>query len=370
MNVPIPHAPDHPALLRRSIEVITENQAPSGAYPACPAFEVYRYSWFRDGSFIAEAVSRAGSPDSADAFHRWCAQVVTDRAGRIEELLDALRRGERPDEVAYLPTRYTLDGEDTGEVGWWDFQLDGYGTWLWALTAHLARHGSDPEPYREAVRLTVDYLAATWSTPCYDWWEEYNDQVHGATLGAIRGGLHAVAEAGLADRDLCARTIDAIDTLVRERGMYEGHLAKWLGSKQVDGSLLACLTPFGNVPLDGPVAAATLHAAELDIVQPDGGVYRYLGDTFYGGGQWPVLAGFLGWHYARIGRTADAHRALDWIASYATEDHLLPEQAPGVRLQAPRRLTEWEERWGHNATPLLWSHAMYLILADELGVSL
>ena len=34
---------------------------------------------------------------------------------------------------------------------------------------------------------------------------------------------------------------------------------------------------------------------------------------------------------------------------------------------APSMLPVWEERWGPVATPLLWSHAAYLILADELG---
>ncbi|MGW6458009.1 glycoside hydrolase family 15 protein [Streptomyces sp. NPDC055078] len=367
--MPTPPAPHHLPLLRGSIGVITEHQAPSGAYPAGPGFEVYRYSWFRDGAFIAEAASRAGAPESADRFHRWCARVVTDRAGRIGQLIAAVQAGERPAEGDYLPTRYTLDGEDTGDVGWWDFQLDGYGTWLWALASHLRRHGGDAGPYREAIGLTVGYLAATWPTPCYDWWEEHKEQVHGATLGAVRGGLRAVADAGLADAALCGRTVDAIDAVVRDKGMHDGHLAKWLGGSAVDASLLSCLTPFGNVPADGPVAAATLAAIERDLVRPGGGVVRYLGDTFYGGGQWPVLAGFLGWHYARTGRRAEARRQLDWIASHATADGLLPEQAPGVRLQAPGRLAEWEERWGPNATPLLWSHAMYLILADELGVT-
>ncbi|MFF3262449.1 glycoside hydrolase family 15 protein [Streptomyces sp. NPDC002932] len=364
-----PHAPDHDRLLASSIEVITAHQQPSGAYPACPDYEVYRYCWFRDGSFIAEAASRAGAAESADAFHLWCAKVVTDRAGRIESLVAAIRAGERPAETDYLGTRFDYDGSDTGDVGWWDFQLDGYGTWLWALTTHLDRHGRDAGPYREAIRLTVDYLAATWSTPCYDWWEESKEQVHGATLGAIRGGLDAVDRAGLGDRTVCTGTVAAIDALVGERGVHEGHLTKWLGGGAVDAGLLACLTPFGTVPAASPVAAATLAAVERDIVRPGGGVHRYLGDVFYGGGQWPVLAGFLGWHYARTGRTADARRELDWIASCATAEGLLPEQAPGAGLLAPEHLARWEARWGPNATPLLWSHAMYLILADELGVT-
>ena len=37
-----------------------------------------------------------------------------------------------------LPARFTFAGED-GTDEWWDFQLDGYGTWLWALVEHLER---------------------------------------------------------------------------------------------------------------------------------------------------------------------------------------------------------------------------------------
>jgi hypothetical protein len=30
-------------------------------------------------------------------------------------------------------------------------------------------------------------------------------------------------------------------------------------------------------------------------------------------------------------------------------------------------LRYWQRRWGRPATPLLWSHATYLILLDDLG---
>ena len=39
-------------------------------------------------------------------------------------------------------------------------------------------------------------------------------------------------------------------------------------------------------------------------------------------------------------------------------------------MEAPRLelIQEWTKRWGPVATPLLWSHAMYVTLATELGV--
>ena len=44
-------------LRERSIAVILESQAPSGAFVAGPGFSQYGYVWFRDGSFIAAARS-------------------------------------------------------------------------------------------------------------------------------------------------------------------------------------------------------------------------------------------------------------------------------------------------------------------------
>ncbi|MFC7586623.1 hypothetical protein ACFQYP_24940 [Nonomuraea antimicrobica] len=92
-----------------------------------------------------------------------------------------------------------------------------------------------------------------------------------------------------------------------------------------------------------------------------------LADTFYGGGRWPLLAGFLGWNHARAGRRAEAQRYLDWMAAQATPAGDLPEQVSDLLL-FPERRREWLDRWGTVATPLLWSHGMYLVLAGELGV--
>ncbi|WP_052850214.1 glycoside hydrolase family 15 protein [Streptomyces avicenniae] len=360
--------PDHRRLAARSLAVITGHQDPGGGYPAAPDYPVYGFSWLRDGSFIAEAASRAGAPGSATAFHTWCARAVTERAERVRRVVAARRAGERPAEGDFLPTRYTLDGQDPDVAGWGEFQTDGYGTWLWALTAHLERHRLDPAPYRSAVTLTVDYLAATWDLPCNDWWEESDEERHGSTLGAIHGGLAAAARAGLAEPAAVTPVLTALGHLVARHGTHEGRLTKWLGGEAVDASLLACLTPFSLTDPYGPLATRTVAAVERQLLEPGGGVHRYRGDVFYGGGQWPVLAGLLGWHHARTGRTAAARRQLDWIAAQATGDGLLPEQAPGARLLHPEHLARWVEEWGPNATPLLWSHAMYLILADALDI--
>ncbi|WP_158088697.1 glycoside hydrolase family 15 protein [Thermoactinospora rubra] len=357
--------------MTRSLEVIRGHQAPTGAYPASPTFSAYRgYSWLRDGAFIAEGVSRhgdaEGAVEGATAFHAWCARVVGDRAGQVEALI---ARPGAPSPAEMLPTRFTLDGLD-GTDEWWDFQLDGYGTWLWALAEHTARHGVTVPGADKAVRVAARYLTAFWHLPCYDWWEEHLDRRHVATLGAVHAGLRAAVRLGVlpaADAEAARRAISAIAELIAAEGVAPaGHLRKWLGGDAVDASVLSCVVPFGLYAPDHPVGAATVAEIERRLAV-GGGVHRYLEDTFYGGGRWVLLAGLLGWNHARAGRREEAARYLEWMAAQATPSGDLPEQVSDVLL-APERLQEWVDRWGPVATPLLWSHGMYLILADELGV--
>lgn len=354
-------------LMARSIEVINLEQAASGAYPACSTFSVYGYAWLRDGSFVADGMSAHNVLDGPTAFHDWTARVITDRAEQIYDVVAALDAGHAVAEEKFLPTRYTLNGGD-GVEGWWDFQLDGYGIWLWALDQHLRRHGLDGRPYRSAVELTVKYLCAAWRLPCYDWWEEHAEHVHVSTLAAIQAGLQAARRTGLLSESLAARADDTaqrLAQLIGSEGCVDGRLRKWLGSPAVDASLLAAAAPFNVVDL--AVAARTVAAVEADLLD-DGGVHRFRDDVFYGGGRWPVLAGLLGHAYARLGRTDDAMRELEWVASSADSNGLLPEQVSD-RLLAPDHLQPWIERWGTVASPLLWSHGAYLSLAARLGVA-
>ena len=357
----------HPALIAASIEVIRAGQAPSGAYVAAPTFPTYHFSWFRDGAFIADAMSRCGQSDSAEAFFDWCDGVLTARAEQIRSLV--ARGTADPGSVPaaeQLHTRYTLDGADS-QIFWENFQLDGYGTWLWALDSHGHRHGR-AHNHVGAVELTVDYLTTFWANPCYDWWEENGDGRHPSTLGAVRAGLDAVRRWDELDpvrRQRAGETVSAIDDLLAREGLADGHLTKSLGNSAVDASLLACIVPFGVYPVDHPVARRTV--AEVESQLAPAGVHRFLVDTYYGGGQWVLLAALLGWQHAAVGNVGRARELLDWIAEQADRNLHLPEQVERDALH-PERIDEWVQRWGNSARPLLWSHAMYLTLARELGL--
>ena len=213
-------------------------------------------------------------------------------------------------------------------------------------------------------------LTTFWQRPCYDWWEEHVEQRHVSTLGAIYGGLRAAVDAGALDQnraDRATRAADAIQALVSGQGVAGGHLTKWLGSLAVDGSLPACIVPFGLLDATDPIAVETLAAVGRDL-DVDGGVHRFRADVFYGGGQWLLLSALMGWNLAAQGDPTAALSHLRWVAAHATPDGHLPEQVP-THLLHPESRAEWIKRWGPVATPLLWSHGMYLILADEIGLT-
>ena len=367
MTLPTTARAELTALVASSADLIESLQDADGAYPASPTFSAYAgYSWFRDGAFIADAMSAYGRTESAERFFDWCARVLESRRDDIDAIADAARAGEPVADSAMLPTRFTFDGR-AGDDEWWDFQLDGYGTWVWAVAEHVRRHGTDAAHWAPAIALTVDYLATSWRRPCFDWWEEHAEHVHVSTLGCIEAGLRAAASMGVLDdarTALAASTAEAVEAFIRQRGVADGHLSKWLGSRAVDASLAAVVGIMDVVPAASDLGAATIAAIERDLAV-DGGVHRFLGDTFFGGGQWPLLSCFLGLAHARAGDTDRARALLAWAASTAGPDGSMPEQVERHLLD-PSRVDEWVERWGTSADPLLWSHAMLIRLAVEL----
>lgn len=349
-----------------SLDLILEGQSADGSIIASPTFSQYRYAWFRDGSFIAEGLDIAGRLDAAARFHDWVAGVIVRARDGIERSIGAAMTGGSPDARDALQCRYELDGTP-GPEDWPTFQLDGPGIWLWSLAHHAAAGGVLSPAHRNAASLAARYVAALWNHPSYDAWEEAPEHVHTSTLAALLAGLRAapglLGEA--VDPSIAAARAQIEERLLRRTGP----LTKWRGSDAVDGSLLWLVAPYGLVHPDDPAFSATLARIETELVGTGGGVHRYAADTFYGGGEWPLLTAALGRVYLRRGRPGDRERAeacLRWIEAQASPLGWLPEQVASHALH-PERIEEWRTSWGESASPLLWSHATYLALLTELG---
>ena len=97
-------------------------------------------AWSRDGGYCGRAMDAVGQSDSSRAFHRWTAGVIDAQRTRILDVVATLRAGAALQEGAMLPTRYTLSGaaEHEQQDAWPNFELDGYGTWIFAGPANRA----------------------------------------------------------------------------------------------------------------------------------------------------------------------------------------------------------------------------------------
>ena len=311
--------------VEKSVAVILDTQHVSGAYPASPNYAVYKYSWFRDGSFTADAMSRAGEIESAEKFFDWCSRVVLNKR-------ESIYNGET------LDARYAYDGS-IPLIEWSSYQLDGYGILLWAIKQHEVRHGRSTDQYRELVELIQYYLVLHWNEPSFDWWEERLGH-HAASLACIYAGLNAYGNSE------AVHVKNAIH----------------LDQERTDSSILACFL-FDAVTADEFLQP--LKNIEAELVSEGGGVYRYADDTYYGGGEWPALVALLGWCYVKLGRLEDAKRHLSWCENHMQSNGWLAEQVSG-RMLHTEHFQYWEDKLGQPANPLMWSQAMVVSLGSNV----
>jgi isomaltose glucohydrolase len=349
-------------VLARSIEVLKAGQAPSGALVASPDFGVYRFAWLRDGAFCAHALDVAGERAAAWDWHGWVFRSVEAHRALIETVIERVANGETPPHEEMPPARYTLDGALETESGdiepWPNFQIDGYGMWLWALERYLDGRPL-PAEHVATVELVARYLDRCGLVECWDCWEEWSGGRHASTLGSVFAGLRAAA--ALLGDDRLSEAAGRVRQALLGDYLFEGRFRKGPADDRVDASLLWLSVPFEILPRDDPRIVATVEAVRRDLCGPGGGVYRYRGDSYFGGGQWLLLTSWLAWHDALVGAADLAHAGQQWVREQALANGDLPEQVCG-RSQDLAMVAPWVERWGTVATPLLWSHAMYMVV--------
>lgn len=348
-------------LARESIDLILKWQDECGSYVASPTFSQYGYAWLRDGAFCALAMHVSGYPQSARKFHEWVGTAVLTYENLFTEARLRLKDGKRVLAENAPPTRFHLDGSveiDHHEV-WPNYQLDGYGTWLAVLSQTQTEYSGS---LLDAVRTVADFLALAWSSPSYDCWEEGGDLLHGSTLLAVAGGLKAAA--GITGDPSYLTEFEKILKILERDFVVGGHFVKHIGDPRIDASLAWASLPHNVYESSNSIVRGTVEAIKKVLRNPQGGVKRYIGDSYYGGGDWVLLEGLLAWNEATCGNREFWEKSRSWFASIADENYLLPEQILS-NVQEPTMVSQWEERWGATAHPLLWSHAMYLLMLHE-----
>jgi GH15 family glucan-1,4-alpha-glucosidase len=353
-------------LMKGSVEAILRNQVSNGAIIASPDFAQYHFCWLRDASFSAYALDLVGEHDASLRYHSWVNRAVEGISEVIDRVIADREAGKPLDPIRMPPARFTLDGVAVVD-DWPNFQIDGYGTWLWSLGQHLDLSGVHelPEVMRRSVERVAQYLAVFSLSPCYDVWEESGDAIHTSTLASVYGGLATAAK--LLGDEYYVKAARTVQSFVLDSAAQHGYFAKSTLNCDVDASTLWLAAPFGLVESTDTCFARTVNLIEERLTL-GGGIRRYSTDVYYGSGVWPVLTASLGWLFVVEGNREGAQRCLSWIERHFDHEGRLGEQFGGD-VRDREHYDEWVHRWGPSAKDLTWSHAMYVVLCASLEKS-
>jgi oligosaccharide amylase len=315
-----------------------------GGIIASPSLDPdYRYVWPRDATYMAFALDKAGYHREAENFYDWC-RKAQDSEGRFRQ-------------------RYFVNPRFVGPC--WGEELDQTGIVLWGCKAHYRATKDKGFVVRSwpMIRSAAEYLCLFQDRktgeiePTLDLWEErYSKHIY--SFAAVYAGLKSASE--LAE--------ELQQPAFAKKWAYNAALLKdfissnfWSEEKktfirsiepydeEVDVTALSLCIPFEIYPPDDPRMIATAEQISLAFKYAVGGIGRYPSDRNYGGNPWIISTLWLAIYYAERGEIENSEKLINWCLDHATNLGLLPEQ---IHKDTGEPLS---------ATPLGWSHAMYIL---------
>ena len=316
---------------------------PNGAVPAGPGGP-WSYTWPRDASFVAVALSRTGHGPDADRVLAFLATVPYDPA----QGLDA---------------RYTLDGRRVTGPAARPVQSDGCGWVLWAAsTVRATATANGPRRPDTRVDDLVDRCTDTLvtltdhgrrlppATPDY-----LELPVAATTLAAVApmltGLRAAVADyARRGDRDQAVATALVADRLRATITSQLGPLYERYGAYGgADAGSAMVMPPLGD---GGAAEVASWLRYQRQAIAPAGGLAPAV-DWPQDGNSWTPETALVAYTAAGSGHRDIARYWLDWLDSHRTAYGSLPEKV--TRSGRPA-----------GPAPLAWTSALVLLTLAEL----
>lgn len=355
----------------------------------------YSYVWPRDGALVANALDKAGHPESARRFFSFCTALL------------------RPDMPFFLQ-KYCPDG--TLGATWHPWVADGEpeipcqqdstALVIWAVGEHCERYKDKDYAltvYEELVVPVADYMIENLDSstklpqPSYDLWEQRRG-IHLWTCSSVYGALSAAAKlANFIDKNRAHKYHQASE-LVRNAivdNFYDTNLGRFVrsiffgsnrtgagsGKAEVSGQVsqpkvadptldvsMAGIFLFGVLPPDSPQVVSTMEAIydRLWVRTPIGGLARYEDDYYFQvssdvknvpGNPWFISTLWMAEWYISVARSLrDLEPALDllqWVVRHASEAGLLAEQIHPFTGQPLAVM------------PLTWSHAAFVSVVQN-----
>jgi len=308
----------------------------------------YRYVWPRDAAFVLMAADTIGL------------KIHNNFMGWLLERAEDLSK-----DGLLLQNYYT-----NGPKRWHNFQPDSNGLILLSIYMHYGTDLSDD--IKKVVRLLADGLNNVWDKTHFNqetqepWERRYTfpdlDDNFTYSLAATAKGLKC-AYLMLKD-ERYKLTAEQMNNRLGKHGKdYFFRSFGRIVDERIDASMLFLTYPLEMVKSNDPRMRRTVELIEERLVK-DEGVKRFEHDEYdgwrihgkdrmKGAGTWPILTFTLSIYHAING---DKDKALEYYLSVVDKvDNYIPEQFFDNDIQV-------------SVTPLAWSHAMFLLATEKLGI--
>ncbi len=381
-------------LISASEKVIIGGSLDNGAIlAACPGGSVYPstvqdygYVWVRDAAYVCIAADLLGRRQIAEKFFDWC-----------------LNRAEGFRDTGLFYNAYSANGVLHGTLippkevkvarkeaskyahlicHGTQFQPDQNGILLLAISHHIKHFSADVSKFAELITVAAGGICSSWKNHafalgCFDLWEERcipagRRRYHTYSLAMCAAGLKA-AIALLGHKPKWVRTQKEMSDVLAKAcaasgkaipRTYNAGSGKAVSDDTLtDASLLGLVYPSGVLKPSDENMKKTVQAINDNNTTKDGGLLRYPGDKYCGGvragwvtltgaGSWPLLSFWMSIYFSLAGEADKADEFFNRPLSKLTEH--IPEQIFADKIR-------------QSITPLLWSHAMFVIAAKILG---
>ena len=385
-------------LIKVSKEVLADGSLENGAivaansdkaiYPAVT--QDYRYVWVRDAAYVCMAADLLRLRDIPERFFDWCLNRAEDfnETGFFYNAYNVngtIHGTLIPPDEPKVPRRLRESCIDLIHCGT-QFQPDQSGSLLIAIAHHIKHFDADVSKFEKLIEKTATGISRAWKgnafvLPGYDLWEERcvlpeHKGFHTYSLAMCIAGLRAAIEMlgkkrkwlqtekemSKAFAEVYSGGTETIPRTYRKSAAARNRKTRADDVKS-DSSLLGLVYPSGILdPQDEKMRRTVLEIIKSNTADV-GGLLRYPGDRYCGGvrkgwvtltgaGTWPLLSFWMSIYYSMCGDNKNAGKYFD--RPLKRIDKYIPEQI-------------FEDKFRPSITPLLWSHAMFVIAAKFLG---
>jgi GH15 family glucan-1,4-alpha-glucosidase len=236
---------------------------------------------------------------------------------------------------------------------------------LWGIGQHyeLTRNRDFLEDVWPTIKKGVEHLLLGRDPetglvgPSLDLWEE-KSALHTYTNSAVYGALRESADvASVLGHDALAVSWK------EENGILQSAILKHLWNEQnnrflksvkptdndIDTAIMGLSFPFCVLQPDDPRMLSTAHQIENAFRYPTEGIGRYPSDVYHGGNPWFITTLWMALYHCQLGNYQKAKTLIDWSAKHVDELKLFAEQV------------DRENGEPVSASPLAWSHAMFIL---------